>query len=162
MPRYKVIDERGCYLARDPTVVRLELGADANAARAYSVRAAIHEHILEGAEIDMPDGFVPGPHLLPLDDAAKKAMAQYLKDRPGATLDPTRSLPLGQDPMQPPSLEASVLRTLERMAEDAAGASAAPSAGASDAKLDALVEQITRLAGIVGQIAQPAPATRQR
>jgi len=156
MAKYKIITENGAYMARDPTVVRLELGADSTAAKAYGVRAPVYELLAEGAEIEF-DG-IPGPHLQPLDDAAKERMAQYWKDRPNATLDPTRHLPLGRDPMVVATFEGTMLATLERMAAEGSDPRAHPAA--DTARLDALTEALTTLTGLVAQLAvsrAPAP-----
>jgi hypothetical protein len=157
MPRYKVIAERGAYLPRSAEVVRLDLGADAQAARAYGVRAQVCELLPEGAEIDYAGE--PGPHLEPLDEPAREAMAAYWKAHPNATLDPTRSLPLGQDPLLRPTFEQTMLRSLERMAAEAA-AGTAP-ASAVDAKLDALTDALAKLAAIVGQGFATFPSGRK-
>lgn len=158
MARYKIISENGAYLALDPTPVKIELGADSHAARAYNVKAPIFELVGEGAVIEYAG--VPGPHMEPLDDEAKTAMAAYLKARPGASLDPTRSLPLGRDPMMVPTFETGMLSMLERMAAEAAGRDA-PAPAASDAKLDVLIEQMTKLAGIVAAQATAGAAARK-
>jgi hypothetical protein len=146
-------------MAVSPEVVRLELGADQNAARTYGVRAQVMRLYAEGEEVEF-DG-IPGPHLEPLDEPAKLAMAAYWAANPGATLDPTRSLPLGQDPLLRPTFEQAMLRSLERLAADSTEPAARP-AGAVDAKLDALTEQLSKLAGIVGQLAAPAAAPARK
>jgi hypothetical protein len=48
--------------------------------------------VLEGTVFTIDDGFQPGPHLEPLDDAAKAAMEKYLKANPEATLHPVETL----------------------------------------------------------------------
>jgi hypothetical protein len=96
--KFKVIAEKGAYMVRSPEVVRLELGADSNAAKAYGVKAMVYELLPEGAEIEGAH-IAFGPHLEPLDEEASAAAAAYWLAHPGATLDPTRSLPLGRDPM---------------------------------------------------------------
>jgi hypothetical protein len=147
MARYRIISEAGAYLARSAEIGRLELGGgDSAGARAYNVRAPVCELLVQGTEVDMPAGFVPGPHLEPLDDAARADMAAYWKARPGASLDPTRSLPLGRDPLATQTLEGAVMAQLERLAADAVSKPAVP---ASDAKLDALLEAVTKMIGVV-------------
>jgi hypothetical protein len=150
--RYRILSESGAYLPRDPEAVRLDLGST-GAAKAYMVRAPVFELLAQGTEIDMADDFVPGPHLQPLDAAAETAMAAYNKARPGATLDPTRSLPLGRDPMAARSLDQMVMDQLERMSADVTG-----KPPAADARLEALTEALTRLTGLVSHLAQPAAA----
>ena len=55
--------------------------------------AWINETLLEpGTEIDF-DG-QPGPHMEPLDDEAREALAAYYEANPGATLDLIGSLPI--------------------------------------------------------------------
>jgi hypothetical protein len=158
MARYKVIVEAGAYIARDPTVVRLDLGADSQAARAYNVRAPVYELLPEGTEFE--SDMVPGPHLQPLDDEARARMAQYWKDRPGATLDPTRHLPLGKDPMVVATFESTMLATLERMA--AASEPKAAETPVDSARLDVLTDALTRLTELVAAIAAPKPPTPAR
>jgi hypothetical protein len=142
MARYKIISEAGAYMPVSSEIVRLELGADSHAARQYGVRSQVMKLFVENEEIDF-DG-IPGPHLEPLDEAARERMAAYWKAHPGATLDPTRSLPLGQDPMLRPTFEQAMLRQLERMTEEAAGP-VAPPAAADNAKLDQVLEAIGKL-----------------
>jgi hypothetical protein len=158
--RYKIISENGAYLSRDPTIVRLELGADAAAARAYGVRAVVNELLPFETEIE-GDHIVFGPHLEPLDDPAKEKAAAYWKLRPNASLDPTRSLPLGRDPMVAATFETATLAMLERMAAEAAGKPVAPPAPPNDGRMDALTDAMTKLAGIVTQLAAPAQQTRR-
>jgi hypothetical protein len=155
MAKYRVIAESGAFMPRSPDIVRLDLGGS-DAARAYSVRAPICELLAQNTEVDVPDGFIPGPHLEPLDDPARAAMAQYWKDRPGATLDPTRTLPLGRDPMAARTLDGMVMDQLERMAAEAV------SKPPGDPRLDALIEAVSKLAGVVGQVAAPAAPRGER
>jgi hypothetical protein len=152
MALYRIISEGGAYLPRDPEVVRLDLGST-GAAKAYLVKAPVCELLPLDTEIDLPDDFVPGPHLLPLDAAAETAMAAYRKARPGASLDPTRSLPLGRDPMAARTLEQTVMDQLERMAADVTGTGTPK----PDAKLDALTEAMTTLTKLVAQLAASPP-----
>ena len=151
--RFKVISEKGAYLTRSPDVVRLELGADSNAAKAYGVRAMVYELLPEGAEIE-GDHLVFGPHLEPLDDAAKAAAAAYWKAHPNATLDPTRSLPLGRDPMVAATFESTTLAMLERMAAEAAGQPTS-SPPASDPRFDALADALVKLTALVTAMVPP-------
>ncbi|HXA22763.1 MAG TPA: hypothetical protein VNW90_10710 [Acetobacteraceae bacterium] len=158
--KYKIIAENGAYMARDPTIVRLELGADQAAARAYGVRAQINELLPFETEIE-GDHIVFGPHLEPLDDPAKEKAAAYWKLRPNASLDPTRSLPLGRDPMVAATFETATLAMLERMAAEAAGKPVAPSAAPNDGRMDALTDAMTKLAQLVASLAPPAQANRR-
>jgi hypothetical protein len=90
--KFRVIDEKGCYLARDPKPVRLELGADTAAAKAYSVTAPVYELLPEGAEIEGAH-IAYGPHLEPLDEEAVEARRQYFRAGHGSTR-PTDHLPV--------------------------------------------------------------------
>jgi hypothetical protein len=153
--RFKIIAENGAYMARDPTIVRLELGADQAAARAYGVRAQINELLPFESEVS-GSHVVFGPHLEPLDGEARAAADAYWAKHPGASLDPTRSLPLGRDPMVAATFESATLGMLERMAAEAAGQPVAPPAAATDAKLDALLDAMTKLATIMASTNQPA------
>lgn len=154
MARYRVVAEKGAYMARSSEVVRLELGADAHASRIYGVRAQVCELLPEGSEVEF-DG-IPGPHLEPLDDEARLAMAAYIKKFPGATLDPTRRLPLGQDPLLQPTFEQAMLRSLERISAEADGQAVRPSV--ADEKLDKLIETVAALAAVVAAQQGAAPA----
>jgi hypothetical protein len=151
MAKYRVISPSGAYMVRSPEIVRLELGADANAAKAYGVRSQVYELLAEGAEIE-GDHIAFGPHLEALDESAQLTAAAYWKAKPGATLDPTRSLPLGQDPMLQPTFEQAMLRNLERIAADQ---SSVVRVQGSDSKLDALTEAMTKLAGMVAMLVPP-------
>jgi hypothetical protein len=167
MARYKVISESGAYMPVSPEIVRLELGADAHAARQYGVRSQVMKPFVENEEIEF-DG-IPGPHLEPLDEPARERIAAYWKAHPGATLDPARSLPLGQDPMLRPTFEQAMLRQLERMTEEAASsegrASSAmqpvPAVPADSAKLDQVLEAIGKLTAALTANVTPAPAPRK-
>lgn len=72
--------------------------------------AAYPQLLPEGTEIVYDD--VPGPHMEPLDKEAEIAMSEYQKARPGATLDPTRHLPNGLDPMAGKTVEQLVMSRL--------------------------------------------------
>ena len=76
--RFRVIDERGAYMNRSPEIVRLELGPDSAVSKAFNIRSPVYELLVEGTEVDLPGDFIPGPHLEPLDDEARAAMAKYL------------------------------------------------------------------------------------
>ena len=59
-------------------------------------RAYLNERIVEeGEEIgdgtSVPFSGPPGPHMIPLDKEAEKAMASYMAAHPNATLDPFQS-----------------------------------------------------------------------
>jgi hypothetical protein len=113
IPRYRITDEKGAYLPRSPEIQLLELGADRAASRIYGVRAVVCELLPEGTEIDYLGS--PGPHLFPLNDSARAKTKAYWKEHPNATLDPTRHMPLGQDPMAGKSVEQLVTSLLESM-----------------------------------------------
>jgi len=141
-PRYRVIDEKGAYLPRSPEPQLLQLGADHQAARIYGIRAPVCELLSAGAEIEYLG--VPGPHLEPLNDEARAAMAAYWEAHPNASLDPTRHLPLGRDPIGGRTVEQLVSGLLEAMDREASvareRADAARAGGAQAAQLDALVQ----------------------
>jgi hypothetical protein len=164
MARYRVISENGAYLPSSPEVVRLELGGgDSAGARAYGVRAPVFQLFKSGDEITVPAGFIPGPHLEPLDDEAHTAMAAYQKARPGATLDPTRQLPLGIDPLSVRTFEGAIMASLERMAAEAMAAPARP---ATDDKIDKLIEamaaQTAAFAALAANLAAPQQTARSK
>jgi hypothetical protein len=148
IPKYRIIDEKGAYMPRSPEVQLLQLGADHQAARVYGIRAAICELLPMDTEIEF-DG-IPGPHLKPLNDEAQRRLDEYWAKHPNATLDPTRHLPLGQDPMGGRSIEQLVTglpeaMDRERRVEDALlarGAAAVESAQAMPpgGQIAALVE----------------------
>lgn len=160
MARYKVISEKGAYLPVGDEVVRLELGADSKAARAYGVRAQVCRLFEEGEELEFSG--IPGPHLEPLDAEAKERMAAYWAKFPGATLDPTRSLPLGQDPMVRPTFDQAMLRVLERMEAEPETARVPVAPSAVDGQIAALTEAVAKLAGIVGQLAATPPPSGRK
>lgn len=163
--RYRVTDPKGAYMARDPEPRLLSLGADHNAAAVYGIRAPVFELLRQGAEIDF-DG-IPGPHLEALNDEAKTRLAKYWEDYPGATLDPTRKMPLGQDPMGGKSIEQLVTGLLNAMDKGPAPAVqsgvelAALLAGqqAMQQALAALAGAMTALVSHAAPVVPPSPPT---
>jgi hypothetical protein len=152
IPRYRVIEEKGCYAPRSPEPQVLALGADHASAAVYNIRAPVFEHLKEGTEFEFAG--TPGPHLAPLNREAEEAMAKYWTDNPDATLDPTRRMPLGQDPMGGRSVEQLVNGLLEQMGQDAAKQSAARQPGGDMAALLAAVRSMAD-----GQAAMQAAMT---
>jgi len=152
--RFRVIDERGAYMNRSPEIVRLELGPDSAVSKAFNIRSPVYELLVEGTEVDLPGDFIPGPHLEPLDDEARAAMAKYLRSSPGST-DPTSTLPLtgfndavqGQlnrllaEAQQPRPDELTAMRARE---------------AARDAQIAALMEQV---AALTARTASPSRKT---
>ena len=152
MAKYRIISEAGAYLPRSPEIVRLELGGgDSASARAYAVRAPVYELLGAGTEVDLPADFIPGPHLEPLDTEARAAMEAYRKARPGASLDPTRSLPLGIDPMAGRSMEEMIMAQLQRNLADAV--TKPEVARPDDPRVDALLSSMAQLVAVVNQLA---------
>ena len=125
--RYRVTETKGAYMAQDPTPVLLQLGADHAAAQVYNIRSPVFELLKMGTELDFAG--VPGPHLEPLNDEARDALAKYWREHPNATLDPTRRMPLGQDPMGGRSIEQLVAGLLERMDTEPAPSGAGQPSG---------------------------------
>lgn len=115
--RWRVSDEKGCYAPRDPTPVLLAMGENLASIQVYNIRAPQCELLPFGTEFES-DAIV-GPHLEPLNDEAKEKIAAYWFKNPGATLDPTRKMPLGQDPMGGRSIEQLVTSLLDGMERDA-------------------------------------------
>jgi hypothetical protein len=161
MAKYKIIDPKGAYMPRSPELHLLELGNDRASAEVYRIRAPVTEMLPEGTVIEFAG--VPGPHLEAIDETARVAMAAYWDKYPNASLDPTRHLPLGQDPMGGKTVEQLVTGLLERMEQDrpagspgAVGAGAAGSDGAGSAGSDGAT-----IAALVGgqQAMQQAMAT---
>lgn len=108
----------------------------------------IHRRIDAGAEVVLADeDFGLGPHFEPLDDAARKARAEYDRRRPGATLDPTSRLPLGRDPLAMLTPEQSLMQHFDKLL--AGVTAAAPGANGEVAALreqvDSLQKQIAAL-----------------
>lgn len=156
--RFRILNEAGAYLCLDPTPVKLDLGGGDIASRnAYNVTAPVYQVVPMGAEIEGRH-IAFGPHMLPLDAEAEAAAEAYFKAKPGASLDPTRSLPLGRDPFAAATYEHQTLAVLERMAADAASRPAP--AAASDAKIDAMAEAITTMAAMMAHLI-PKPAASQ-
>ena len=130
IPRYRVIDSKGAYAACSritndkgedvpcSELVQLaELGGDRKAAAAYGVRAVICEPVYKDWIIETTA--TPGPQFEAMNPEAEVALAAYWKRFPNATLDPTRHMPLGQDPMGGKSVEQLVSGLLEQMDRDA-------------------------------------------
>jgi hypothetical protein len=158
-PRYKVTEEKGAYMPRSPQVQLLQLGADHVAARIYGIRAAVCELLLEGSEIEYEG--LPGPHLEPLNDEAREMTAQYRAKFPNATLDPTRHMPLGQDPMMPRSFEQQVLGRLDMQLAAMAPAPAA----AEDPRIEALLAGTLAMQQMIAKLAEalsPPPSGNGR
>jgi hypothetical protein len=155
MAKYRITSEHGAYLPTSTEKTLLELGESSSAgARAYGVRAVPHQLFKQGDVVDMADSFVPGPHLEPLDEPARDAMAAYEKKHPLSSLDPTRSLPLGRDPMMPLTFEQRMMAQMEGMMAEA---QSRPPTTPSDPKLDALLEAVTALV----KLNTAAPAARK-
>jgi hypothetical protein len=151
--RYRVIDTKGAYMARDPVPQLLQLGADHSAAAVYGIRAPVFELIRLGGELDFAGE--PGPHLEPLNEEAREAMETYWAAHPGATLDPTRRMPLGQDPMGGKTTEQLVMGLLNAM-DRGMGNAVPPAASQPSAELLALLvgqramqDAIAALTGVV-------------
>lgn len=142
MPKYRVIDVKGAYMARDVEPVLLSLGADHTAAAVYNIRAPVYQLVMLGEEIETDQP--PGPHLEPLNAEARERLDAYWANNPNATLDPTRRMPLGQDPMGGRTIEQLVSSLLDGMDRDAAaragGVGAQP--GADGAGLAAAVQAL--------------------
>lgn len=118
--KWRVIDEKGTYAPRDPTPVLLALGDTMASALVYKIKAPAFEVIPFGDTFESDT--IVGPHLEPLNDEAREKIAAYWFANPNATLDPTRRMPLGQDPMGGRSIEQSVQALLEAMERDAVAA----------------------------------------
>lgn len=154
MARYRITSEHGAYLPTSTMAQLLELGESSSAgARAYGVRSVPHHLFKQHDVVEMPDSFVPGPHLEPLDEAAHAAMKAYEAKHPASTLDPTRSLPLGRDPMAPLSFEQRMMAQMEGLMAEA---TTRPPAAPSDPKIDALLEAVAALVKL-----NTAPAPRK-
>jgi len=106
----------------------------------------------EGSEI-VYDG-TPGPHMEPVDKEAETAMAEYQKERPGATLDPTRHLPNGIDPMAGKTVEQLVMGRLTEI-------EAAVSRGSESSAIEKLAESQAQIAQLLTHLVSalngPAP-----
>jgi hypothetical protein len=164
-PRYRVTDEKGAYLPLDPNPQLLQLGADHNAAAVYGIRAPIYTLLRKGAEIDF-DG-VPGPHLEPLNDEARAKTDKYWAENPGATLDPTRRMPLGQDPMGGKSIEQLVTGLLNAMdkgpaASQQSGPDLVALLAGQAAMQDALASLAVSMATMAAHVAHPVQTGRAR
>jgi hypothetical protein len=133
-------------------VVRLELGGhDAQARLAFNVRAPVNELLPQGTIIEGAH-LIYGPHLRPLDPEAEAAQREFELQHPDATLDPSSALPLSGP------WDEDVLAQLETMAAEAASRPAAPLASSvTDAKIEALTEQVSKLVAALSAIAVPAP-----
>ena len=166
MARYRISDAKGAYMPRSPELKVLALGTEYQDAMVMAIRAPVFEMLPQGTEIEWPG--VPGPHLEPLNDAAREAMAAYKAKGPGS-MDPTRHFPGGQDPMGGPSVQQSVERLLDGMEREAsdralarqaserlAGPAAAPAGNSDMAALlegqKATQDSIAALVGAMGAL----------
>lgn len=157
-PRYLVIDTNGAYMPRDPTVKLLELGSDRKSSEVYGIHSPVFDRLAQGDEIDF-DG-VPGPHLKPLNEAARERMEAYWVANPGADLDPTRRVKGGVDGMGGRSLEQLVGSLLDGMERDAER-SAPAKASSNDLLLRQLVEgQAAMQQAMTALLAALTPNTR--
>jgi len=107
----------------------------------------------EGSEI-VYDG-IPGPHMEPLDKEAEIAMAEYQKAHPGASLDPTRHLPNGIDPMAGKTVEQLVMGRLTEI-------EAAVTRGSESSAIEKLAETQAQIAQLLTHLVtalsgSPAP-----
>lgn len=160
-PKYRVIDPKGAYMARSDEPQLLALGADHAAAAVYNIRAPVFALLREGTEVETNQP--PGPHLEPLNDEARAAMAAYWDAHPNATLDPTRRMPLGMDPMGGRTTEQLVTALLDGMDRDAVNRAAPAGQGGADnaALMERLAEGQAALmqaltAVLAGQAAGPS------
>jgi hypothetical protein len=115
--------------------------------------AQMPEYLGEGVEIASNE--TPGPHWEPVNATAKVAVDAYRKARPNATLDPTRHLPNGIDPMAGHTLETALLGALRRVESDG------PAASATDSKIDKLSDQIGSLVAALSAMVQSPPTHRK-
>jgi hypothetical protein len=102
----------------------------------------------------------PGPYVEALDESGKAAEAEYRKKYPNATLDPTRHLPNGQDPLVMHTFEGLVMRNLEGMLSSATAKPAQndvlTSIADSQAVLTAAVTEMAKQnAALMHALAQP-------
>jgi hypothetical protein len=155
--RYRIADPKGAYMPRSPELKVLALGTEYQDAMVMAIRAPVFEMLAEGTEIEYAG--VPGPHLAPLNEAAREAMAAYQAKGHGS-MDPTRHFPGGQDPMGGLSLQQNVEKLLDGMERDASlRALARPAeAPAGNADMAALIGELRAL---VAALAQP-PAKQGR
>lgn len=118
------------------------------------------------AEVVLADDDIGlGPHLEPLDDAARKARAEYDRRFPGgmSRLDPTSHLPLGQDPMVSINLGAEVQRQLDRKLSIAASGVSAPVPSSEVAELRAQLDDLQKqLADLIAANSRPAIAAPRK
>jgi hypothetical protein len=91
--KFRVIAEGGAYMSRSAEVALLEMGNDRALAKAFNIRGPLNELLPQGTEVEGIH-IQAGPHLEAIDAEAEQAMAAYWRQHPGASLDPTRSLPL--------------------------------------------------------------------
>ena len=109
----------------------------------------------EGDEVDLPEA--PGPYVDPLDEQAAKLLAAYHEARPGATMDPTRRLPGGVDPIAGQPFEQQVMTELRRREVDSAA-----SASATDSKIDRLTDLVGGLVAALQQALAPPHGAKGR
>jgi hypothetical protein len=128
-PRYRIIDAKGAYMPRSPELHVLALGTEHQDAAVYNIRAPVYEHLKQGTDVEFIG--TPGPHLEPLNEEASEAIKAYWVKFPNASLDPTRSMPNGQDPMGGRTVEQLVNGLLEAMDQTAQAAAAAAPVPAS-------------------------------
>jgi len=157
VPRYRIIDVRGAYMARSPEIKLLQFGSEHRDSLVYSVRAPLCELIAEGEEIEF-DG-IPGPHMEPLNDAARQRMREYRQANPHATLDPTSTLGVGGGS----SIDLGEMLTLQmdRMLREATGTHAMPAVGDASV-LESLRAQVVELSAQVAALLKArVPAARK-
>lgn len=135
MPRYKL--NQTAYIKKHPS-------------------AAMPELCFEGTIIDH-DG-VPGPHMEPMDDAARAALDAYYASNPGVTLDPTRKLSVSvADDPNGKNISDVVQHQLDRMLAGIGKTPAAPSAEVAELRgeVSALAQQVSQLVALMSAQHQP-------
>jgi hypothetical protein len=124
--------------------------------------APISELIFEGQEVEYNG--VPGPHMQPLDDAAKQALADYYAVNPNVTLDPTRKLSVSiSDDPNAKSLDKAVLNQLDRIFSQASKQPAGPSPEVAELRgqVESLAGQVAALVAALASQHTPAPAGKK-
>lgn len=154
-PRYRIADEKGAYMARDPTPVVLAMGENLQSMQVYNIRATLCELLQFGEEVTF-DG-VPGPHLEPLNDSAREKMREYWTLFPNSTLDPTRTL--GVTGGNSISISETLSRQMNRLLDDAM----LTPPPRDDSEVTALRSQVAELSSQVALLLQrsAAPAARR-
>lgn len=94
----------------------------------------------EGAEIVYAG--LPGPHMQPMNEQAHAKKAEFAAKYPTATLDPTRNLPNGIDPLAGHTLETALISMMRKI--EAEGQPAAATA-AESSEIKQLTVQIGAL-----------------